>query len=67
MKISIAFEKEDTVQIINIREIVSSEQNIFISLHAFTTSAQFYFVLISSFEKSYIIKQIISSSQMTTK
>ena len=67
MKISITFEKKDTVQIINIREIASSEQNIFILLHAFTTSTRIYFVLISSSEKNYVIKQIINSSQMTTK
>ena len=67
MKISIAFEKKDTVQIINTREIISSEQNISILLHAFTTSTRIYFALIFLFEKSYVIKQIISSSQMTTK
>ena len=67
MKISIIFEKRDIVQIIGTREIASFEQNIFISLHAFIISTRVYFVLIFSSEKSYVIKQIVSSSQMTMK
>ena len=67
MKISIVFEKKDIVQIIGTREIASSEQSIFILLHAFIISAWVYFVWIFSFKKNYVIKQIVSSLQMTTK